>query len=117
MSRLSSVGRAWDCSGKNLLNQSSFEIPTVAGSNPADEIKSSLEAIYSPRGQMDKASGFYGINNDPTLYRKIVGSIPTGGLSTIGVVVTCSPSKRSPGVRFPDGANKGRCPLKLSTLY
>ena len=29
--------------------------------------KSSVEAIYRPRGQMDKASGFYGIIIDPTL--------------------------------------------------
>ena len=49
ISRLSSVGRAWDCSGINF--------PTVAGSNPADETKSSKEA-QRPRGPMDKATDF-----------------------------------------------------------
>ena len=59
-SRLSSVGRAWDCSGKIILAMFN-NIPGVAGSNPVDEKKSSIEANkkkQSLRGQMDKASGF-----------------------------------------------------------
>ncbi len=43
-SRLSSVGRAWDCSGKRLGLD---DFPTVAGSNPADETKSLKEANIS----------------------------------------------------------------------